>query len=309
MPSIKIYKSILGEKMRRLVSFDWAMKKILRQKANFGILEGFLSELLKFDILIQEILESEANQETNEDKFNRVDLLAKNEKNELILIEVQHSSEIDYFHRMIYGASKLITEHIKKGEDYSKIKKVYSINIVYFALGQGRDYIYHSKNEFVGLNYPTDILQLSKNQKEKFAIESIADIYPEYYIIRVNSFNDIAKNSLDEWIYFLKNEEIKTNFKAKGLDKAKEALDMLKLDDIERSIYNRQEENKIYEASLLNSAKFEGKMEGKKEGKIEGKKETQIEIVQNMLKANMKIDTIAMITGLSIDEIDKFVED
>jgi len=57
--------------MRKLVSFDWAMKKILRQKANFNILEGFLSELFKFDVEIVEILESEDN------KFNRVDLLAR----------------------------------------------------------------------------------------------------------------------------------------------------------------------------------------------------------------------------------------
>ena len=57
---------------RVLVSFDWAMKKILRQKANFGILEGFLSELFRFDIKIEEILESEANQETEDDKFNGV---------------------------------------------------------------------------------------------------------------------------------------------------------------------------------------------------------------------------------------------
>ena len=105
---------------RKLVSFDWAMKKILRQKANFVILEGFLSELLKFDVRIEEILESEANQDTEDDKFNRVDLLAKNENGELILIEVQHNSEIDYFHRMLYGASKLICEYISKGEGLCK---------------------------------------------------------------------------------------------------------------------------------------------------------------------------------------------
>jgi hypothetical protein len=62
---------------RKLVSFDWAMKRILRQKANFDILEGFLSELLKIDIKIQEMLESESNQESDADKFNRVDILAK----------------------------------------------------------------------------------------------------------------------------------------------------------------------------------------------------------------------------------------
>jgi len=46
---------------RTLISFDWAMKKLLRSKANFDILEGFLSELLKENLTILEILESESN--------------------------------------------------------------------------------------------------------------------------------------------------------------------------------------------------------------------------------------------------------
>ncbi|WP_339136474.1 MAG: PD-(D/E)XK nuclease family transposase [Candidatus Electrothrix sp. GW3-4] len=60
--------------MRKLISFDWAMKKLLRSKANFEILEGFLSELLKEDIHILDVLESESNKEEYHDKFNRVDL-------------------------------------------------------------------------------------------------------------------------------------------------------------------------------------------------------------------------------------------
>ena len=59
---------------RKLISFDWAIEKILRSKANFGILEGFLSELLYTDISILAMLESEANQETQDNKFNRVDI-------------------------------------------------------------------------------------------------------------------------------------------------------------------------------------------------------------------------------------------
>jgi predicted transposase/invertase (TIGR01784 family) len=272
------------------------MKKILRQKANFGILEGFLTELLKFEVKIEEILESEANQETEDDKFNRVDLLAKNESGELILIEVQHSSEIDYFHRMLYGTSKLITEYIKKGKGYTRVKKVYSVNIVYFALGQGEDYVYYGKTVFRGL-HTNDTLQPSFKQQEDFNIEEISDIYPEYYILRVNKFNDIAKNSLDEWIYFLKHEEIKTDFKAKGLEKAKETLDIMKLGDKERAIYKRREENRMYKESLLYSAKVDGIKEGKKE--------KAIEIARNLLKANMDLEFISQTTGLGIDEIKK----
>jgi len=307
---------------RKLVSFDWAMKKILRQKANFRILEGFLTELLKFDVKIDEILESEANQETEDDKFNRVDLLAKNEKDELILIEIQHNSEIDYFHRMLYGTAKLICEHIQKGGGYTKVKKVYSVNIVYFSLGQGDDYIYYGKTDFIGLN-KKDTLTPSSRQKEDFQIDKVNEIYPEYYILRVNNFDDVAKNTLDEWIYFLKNEEIDDNFNAKGLDLAKESLDILKLDDKARSIYNRKEQNKMYKESLLYTAKKdgikegkieglkkgkregkrEGKIEGLKEGKAKGKKEGKIEIAKISLNQKIDIKTISLITGLTIDEI------
>ncbi len=71
---------------KKLIRFDWAVKKLLRNKANFVVLEGFLSELLFDDIKIQKILESESNQDTENDKYNRVDILTQNSKNELYFI-------------------------------------------------------------------------------------------------------------------------------------------------------------------------------------------------------------------------------
>jgi hypothetical protein len=73
--------------MRRLITFDWAIKRLLRSKANFDILEGFLSELLKEDIQIVEVLESESNKKGVADKFNRVDLKIKNSRQQIILIK------------------------------------------------------------------------------------------------------------------------------------------------------------------------------------------------------------------------------
>ncbi len=284
---------------RKLVSFDWAMKKILRQKANFIILEGFLTELLKFDVKIEEILESEANQETEDDKFNRVDLLAKNESGELILVEIQYNDEIDYFQRILYGTSKLITEYIKKGRGYTNVKKVYSINIVYFEIGQGDDYVYHGTTTFKGL-HTEDILTPSSIQKNKFNIKTISDIYPEYYILRVNQFNDIAKSSLDEWIYFLKNEEIENSFKAKGLNEAKEVLDVLKLQPKERAVYERKEDNRRYKESLFYTAEIKGE----KRGIEKGEKKAKIEIAKSLLDI-LDIETISLKTGLTIEEIEK----
>ena len=293
---------------RKLISFDWAMKRILREKENFDILEGFLTELLKFDIKIEEILESEANQETEEDKFNRVDLLAKNSRGELVLIEIQHSSELDYFHRMVYGSSKLIAEYISKGRGYREVKKVYSINIVYFDLGQGEDYIYYGKTDFVGI-HRNDILQLSQHQKRQFGKSEVSQIFPEYYILKINRFDDTTRNSLDEWIYFLKNEEIMDNFRAKGLREAKRKLDIMKLPPKERAIYKRREENRIYQESMIFTAKEEGRQEGLREGLEKGiergLKKGKTEIAKGMLRDNLDIEVIAKYTGLSIEEIEQ----
>ena len=142
----------MGYRGDELVRFDWAMKRLLRQKANFVVLESFLSELLKEKIKIQSILESEGNKESEDDKFNKVDLLAENTRKELILVEVQNTTELYYFQRMLYGTSKAITDYIYEGDKYSAVRKVYSVNIVYFDLGQGNDYIYHGKSVFTGVH-------------------------------------------------------------------------------------------------------------------------------------------------------------
>lgn len=122
------------EQTNRYISFDWAIKRLLRQKANFSVLEGFLTVLIGEKVRIIEILESESNQQTVDDKFNRVDIKAKNDKDEIIIIEVQNTRELYYLERILYGVAKAITEHISLGERYYEVKKIYSISILYFDI-------------------------------------------------------------------------------------------------------------------------------------------------------------------------------
>lgn len=285
----------------RLVRFDWAMKKLLRNKANFEILEGFLSELLLRDVKIQSILESESNKQSVDDKYNRVDLLTEIDGNELILIELQVEGQYDYFHRMLYGTSKLITDYMDAGFSYEKVRKILSINIVYFDLGHGEDYVYKGITDFRGI-HTNDLLNLSVMQKKEFInLKTVSDIFPEYYILKVNGFNDIAKNNLDEWIYFLKNSEIKSEFKAKGLSKASVVLDIMKLSKKDRAEYESYiEDRRVTESSVKTSW-----IEGKVEGRVEGKSERNIEITLEMIKDGEANDKIRNYTGLTDDEIEK----
>ena len=193
--------------MANYIRFDWAMKRLLRNKANFGVLEGLLTTLLDEKITISQLLESESNQEDEFDKYNRVDLLALDSKGELILIEVQNNNEYAYFQRMLFGVSKLVTEYINRGEGYENVRKVYSVNIVYFSLGHGKDIVYHGKTEFRGI-HENDILELTPFQRQTFKVDAVSQLYPEYYILKVNDFNKVAKTPLEEWIYYLNTGEI-----------------------------------------------------------------------------------------------------
>jgi predicted transposase/invertase (TIGR01784 family) len=233
----------LASKERQLLSFDWAVKRLLRNKANFEVVEGFLSELLGRDVKITNVLESESNQKDEEDKYNRVDVLVEDESKEVILIEIQFAAEIGYFQRMLYGVCTALTDRIDRGKTYEDIRKIYSINIIYFELGQGDDYVYYGRTDFRGL-HNNDTLKLSKGQRAKFGKVEPGDIYPEYYVLKINNFNDAAKNTLDEWIYFFKHDEIKDNFTAKGLLKAREALAYYKLSQEERKEYDRIQDAK-----------------------------------------------------------------
>jgi len=261
---------------QRLVRFDWAMKRLLRNKANFDILEGFLSELLEEDIVILHLLESETNKTDRQDKQNRVDMLAENTKKELLLIEVQNESEHDYLQRILFETSKTLTEHLEAGKSYGEIKKIYSVSIVYFDLGQGKNYVYKGNTKIFGKHY-NDLLSLNQRQKKLFGEKEIHELFPEYYIIKVNNFDNIAKNTLDEWIYFLKNEEIKSNFRAKGIQKAKQEFDIMDMDTVERTQYGRYLDDLHYLSSMVHYSEYGiGFKEGTAEAEKKAEKERKI---------------------------------
>lgn len=286
---------------RNLIRFDWAIKRLLRNKADFSVLEGFLSELLKDDITIETILESEGNQQIDTDKFNRVDMLVKDSKGEFVIIEIQNENEYDYFHRMAYGTSKVITEYISVGEPYKNIKKVYSINIVYFDLGQGEDYVYHGKTDFIGI-HKADKLKLSSKQTELLGGKTDpSQIYPEYYVIKVNNFDDIAKDSLDQWIYYLKNNEIKDDFNARGIVKAKELWRVDNLPEDERKNYLKHIEDLHYGASMVWTKNVEAEDKIREDERLKEK----LQIARGMKNDGLPIGTIQKYTGLTKDDIEK----
>ncbi|MBV5272400.1 MAG: Rpn family recombination-promoting nuclease/putative transposase [Lamprocystis purpurea] len=280
---------------RKLISFDWAMKRLLRSKANFGILEGFLSELLREDVQIVEVLESESNRDTADDRSNRLDLKVRNHRGELVLIEVQYERRHDDLSRMLYGSARALVEHLDVGQSSANLVKVISVNILYFDLGHGEDYVYHGTTRFCGL-HKHDELALSRAQRKLFpGRERTHELFPEYYLIKVERFDDIVRDTLDEWIYYLKHQSIQDGFSAKGLSEAKEKLAVLGLAPAERAAYERWQEDLHLHASLVASNFVVGK--------IEGREERTLEIARAMKANGVAASVIAESTGLALEVV------
>jgi predicted transposase/invertase (TIGR01784 family) len=272
------------------------------------ILEGFLSELLGFDVHIKNLLESESNKETEDDKSNCVDLLCENQYGELLLIELQYLQEIDYFQRMLFGTSKLITEYLQAGEAYAQVRKVYSINILYFDLGQGKDYVYRGSTQFKGI-HEGDVLKLSAHQQKKWKKEQPADLYPEYFILKINNFDEVAVNSLDEWIYYLKNNQLPETYQAKGLKEVEEKLKYDQMEPTEKKRYNKFMKNSLLTRSQYETALYEGEQKGIEKGIEKGRDESTRQIVFRCFKEGTSLEFISNITGLSVHEVESILKE
>lgn len=289
----------MEELQDKYVRFDWAIKRLLRQKANFDVLESFLTVFLGEKVTILEILESESNQLSAEDKFNRVDIKARNSKDEIIIIEIQNTRELYYLERILYGVAKAITEHISLGETYYKVKKIYSISVLYFDIGKGNDYLYYGQNHFVGV-HTGDHLQVNVKERDAIVSRMPAEIFPEYVLIRVNEFDKVAVTPLEEWMKYLKDGTIRPDTTAPGLSEAREKLKYFSMPPKERMAYDEHLSAVMIQNDVLDSAKLEGKIEGR----AEGRDEERFSIARNMKQLGIPVDVIVKSTGLTSGEIE-----
>ena len=292
---------------RTLVSFDWALKNILRDKANFDVLEGFLTTLLEEEIRVLSLLESEANQQHELDKYNLVDLLAVDSNGQILIIELQYTWQAAYLKRLLYGTSKLIVDNMQLGESFDKVRKVISISILYFPVsGDDEDYLYHGKTEFVGLNngkaLHVDMAALPKPGErtqpatgKSTGVTKLVNVFPEYYLIEVEHFQNIIRQPIDEWIYLFKNSQVLDDFHSKNIQAAKEKLALLQMNAAERKAYEQYQISRANAMDLL--------ADQYQEGIEQGIERANQETARKMRLEGMDLAIIARITGLSEAEI------
>ena len=295
-------KGLLDPKM------DFVFKNIFGTEKNSKILISFLNATLKQKYLITalEIKNTDINKDYIEDKFSRLDVKATTSNEEIINIEIQLKNEYNMIKRSLYYWSKLYSEQLNEGEDHSILKRTICINILNFKYLKTRKF--HS----------------SYRLKEIYSNEELTDVAEIHFIEipKLEEGTDKLEEGTDEkdmlanWIEFLKDPESE---KVRSLEmtiveirQAKDELIRMSNDDTQRELYEMRAKTLKDKISALNEAERKGIKKGmekgikkgKEEGIKEGEKNKAIEIAKSLLDV-LDVETIALKTGLSIDEINE----
>ena len=293
---------------RNIISFDWALKYTLRDKANFDVLEGLFSTILDRPVKIDDLLESESNQQTPDERLIRLDLKARLGDGELALIEFQYKPEHHFFRRLLFYTSKTLVEHVKSGSHYEGLPKVYTISVCDFRLGRGDDYVYHGRQKFVGLHSQQE-LRLNSSEAKRMSLRVIEDIFPEYILISLGNFPDKVQTQLDEWLYTLKTGLVEEGFSAPGLNQAAERLDLLKLNSEDRKRYEDFAFNQRIAINQTRAEVDDARNEGIAKGEAIGRKKLYRELILQAHQQGRSAAEISQFLGIEIALVQSVIDE
>ncbi len=275
---------------------DLAFKKIFGNSKHKNILISFLNSVLDFkdakEIVEVELANPYQVPKIPELKETILDIQAKNKSGENFIVEMQRKDLGNFTKRSLYYTSKAYVEQLPKGNDYTKLKKVYFIGIVNFEIFNNKNFI----SRHLIINQETN-----KQDLEDFEFTFIE--LPKFKK-KLNELNSI----LDKWIYFIKNAGDLTLI-PKEYENKEEFLDAF---EVAKQTSWNSEELKVYdymalkefdEINALRTAEEKGFNNGVKKG-IEKR---NIEVAKNLLKANIDIETICISTGLSKETIENLI--
>lgn len=296
-----------------LVSFDFAIKYLLRNKEDYDIVEGFISALFVAEgykpVKINALLESESNKEDKDLKRSVADLIVEDDEGNKYIVEIERSFTSNFMHKACFNTSRLVIDSIATSQDYTSIKKVFHISLLYFSTNKLDKTVYHGKTVLhdIDTQHPIDI----RIANQGLVMFDNYNIFPEYFFIFVPTFDDKINEELDEWLYVLKNSDTRDDFKSPYMNKVKERLSVLKMSTEERIEYFKYLKEAVHSQDVLMAAEAKGEARGMEkgvqkgiaEGMEKGSEKRNIEIVQNLLKANSDIKFISSVTGLSKEEI------
>ena len=244
-----------------LVSFDFAIKYLLKNKGEFQIVEGFISALLGAfgysPVKIKAVLDSESNKEQDKLKRSIADVVVEDEQDNKYIVEIDRAYTSSFLYKACFNTSRLVVDSISAKEDFSTIKKIFHINLLYFIPQNMETPLYHGKTLFKNLGGPEPLdIHISDLGGEIFDAHHVL---PEYFVISIPSFNDVIKQEIDEWLYVMKYSEVREDFHSPYMSEVAARLSVLKLTSEERAFYYQEKFAALKARDYLTSAAERGR--------------------------------------------------
>ena len=296
------YKISDGESLsdKPLVSFDYAIKYLLKDKGDYSIVEGFISALLNTrgykNVKIIALLETETNKEDSKSKRSLADVIVEDEDHHKYIIEIERNVKDSFIHKACFNTSRLIVDNLAQREDYTQIIKIFHISLLYFPIGSGNGAIYHGKTIIHEIE-TNEKLSVHIKNKETGEIFDATNILPEYFYISVPLFNDRLEKEIDDWLHVMKYDKVPKNYHSPYMSQVAEKLSILKMTKEERELYSYYQKKLYNDRDELKFAEAKGEARGEARGKEE--------VAKNLLKAGIALDLISNATGLSLEQIEK----
>jgi predicted transposase/invertase (TIGR01784 family) len=270
---------------------DYIFKRLMGEEESKENLIAFLNAVLDPDdqkrIVSLELIDNnkELIKETIFDKTGRLDVRGKTADGMQVDIEVQLTNQHNMDKRTLFYWGKLFLEGIGQGDDYIKLTKVITINILDF------DFLdiakFHSK------------YHLWEDEEEKYLLTDLIEIhFIELPKFRQLKSKNLKENALHRWLKFfdkmLSEEELKELVEMdSAIKRAEMKLEYLSSDEEALALYRAREDSLHERANMISSAKIEGKIEGK------------MEVAKNLLNKNLAEDLVSETTGLPLEQIRK----
>ncbi len=277
---------------------DYGFKKIFGDEEDTELLESLINDILGLEgqdkIAKITFKNGELLPDSPEDRKAIFDLYCIDEKGSEFIVELQKVHQEHFQSRALYYTTFPIQEQAIRGKWNFELTPIYFIGLLNFEVEKFKnspEYLHHGK--------------ITEITSKEIMYENLNMIYVE--IPKLKKTKEELSNHLEWWLYTFQNlnqlQEIPPKLNGDIIERVFKKAEFINLSKEEQEQYHKN--LKVYR-DLLNSidtAEKKGHQRGKIEGKIEGKMEGKIEIAKASLAQNLDIKTIALITGLSEEEI------
>lgn len=277
---------------------DLTFKRVFGEHPD--LVMSFLNALLPLQpeekITEIEYLPSEMVPENPLRKNSIVDVRCKDNFGRYFIVEMQMIWSPEFKQRVLFNASKAYVRQMDAGEKYELLQPVYSLNLVNDIFEPDLETYYHYYR-IVHVEHTErviDGLQLIFVELPKFAPHTYSE--KKMHILWLRYLTEIDERTRQVPEELLENPEIK---------KAVTVLEESAFTPEQLLGYEKFWDIISVEKTLISSAERKGREEGREEGIEIGRKKGILLVASNAKKQGLPFQTIAALTGLSVEEIEK----